>query len=1359
MSPDTAAAGADDPLLALLEAGKIRGSFAYARAFQPVTEQQATSRAILAGWEQIGPGNLDAVSAIVRPLVTQLDAAGDDRVRLAHALLCLGAAALTGGDRSGAVQLERAITLHDGPWLRAQALRYLAWALETRGAYTAAAARYDAAAALYTRLGDAFGAGSAGYGAAAALDRLGQHEEAERRLRDAITLLRTVPGPALATALGLLAGLLAARAPAEAEQLLEEAGGLEASQPLLRADLLVSWAMVERARGLPDAALERTREAASLVGIGSVPGAAARTLRGACLLDLGRVKEAEVAFAEVDGAGPTGGDAKAGLAAAAALRGAGGMFDARLAAFERANQATPASPTGLGCLEAAADALQLNDPERAARALRVALGAGAPAERLLPRLVELAARGARPEIGPLRLLWLLGEGGMGQVWAAEHRETGAKVAVKILRPNLVSPRMRALFLAEMGAVAQLDHPGIVRVLAARRLDVGESAMLGLEAGAPALVMEQVDGGALDQGGRAWRWSSLKKLLLDLLDALGHAHARGVLHLDVKPANVLFDGGSDARLVDFGLAGLVSSTPGQVLGTPAYMSPEHSRGQDLGPWTDLYAVGVTAWEVATGERPFESPDVRTLLDLHRHAPLPPFRARFPVPGGFDAWLEGLLAKSSASRFQRAADAAFALRALGDPDEDGANDEELVLDEVSTFPTSLPRATTQVVQFDVHAPPPPPGGPAPAPAPFPLARTDARQPTRPFLPGLGEGLVDLRVPRVRGRDAERALLWARLGTVHRTRVGRAIAVVGPPGRGRSRLADWLAEEAHATGAASVVRVTHRPGSDEAEAAHAALRVVRASDPRRATLVLVEDADAFPRLPGLVAALLDTGALVLLTARHAPTGVPVEEMALGPLTGPDIMAILDDLLPLERALATAIAARAGGAPAFAVALLGDLVGRGAVIPGSEGFRLRPGEQVALSAGDLATLAWGVDAAAPPGSPGRAALELAAVGGPLATRADWDAACAAAGLSEAPGALAALVDRGWLALGDTVSVPDGALAEALVDGATSAGRAAVWHGVWADVLRDRDDVQGPRGRHLALAGRPTEALAPLRAGAADAVNAVRLVECRELLDLWDQAADAAGIASDDPRRASPLVVRSFLAFHLGEDEVAPLDRALALVSGRDPVEEARIWYSMGSAMLHAERPADADQAFRRALALQDDPASMVPGLSLVGLASATFGQGRDGSAYVDAARARFTPGFAALAARCDVIAGRGLLRIGRREEARDALLRAEGVAKREGWVLDEAEVLCDLARIAQADGDAGAAGARLRRARDLLRAAGSDRQFEVEAELAELYVATGRKGDAKELCEAVLSRFGWRLAPSVRARLDRVARAAGRG
>ncbi len=220
-----------------------------------------------------------------------------------------------------------------------------------------------------------------------------------------------------------------------------------------------------------------------------------------------------------------------------------------------------------------------------------------------------------PRIGPFRLHQILGQGGMGTVWAGQHEAQGLPVAVKILSERFSDHSwFLSSFATEVRAVARLSHPNIVRVL--DHGVVGEDARQlqgrGVGSRSPWLAMEQVAGAPLSQLRGQLDWPTLARIFSQLLAALAHAHARGVLHRDIKPGNIIV-GDERVVLLDFGIA-RVGDTPGagpdgdedeEVVGTAAYMAPEQFSGRaaELGPWTDLYALGCTAWAAITGDAPF------------------------------------------------------------------------------------------------------------------------------------------------------------------------------------------------------------------------------------------------------------------------------------------------------------------------------------------------------------------------------------------------------------------------------------------------------------------------------------------------------------------------------------------------------------------------------------------------------------------------------------------------------------------------------------------------------------------------------------------------------------------------------------
>jgi hypothetical protein len=200
--------------------------------------------------------------------------------------------------------------------------------------------------------------------------------------------------------------------------------------------------------------------------------------------------------------------------------------------------------------------------------------------------------------GRYRLLRRLGSGGMAAVWVAHDERLGREVAVKILSDVLAGDESyRHRFAREARVAADLSHPGLVGILD-----------FGAESERPYLVMELVRGDTLAQRIAAGTTRELDLLALasDLLGALGHIHARGVVHRDVKPANVLIAADGRARLTDFGIARPRDATTltqtGQVIGTLSYMAPEVQRGEPATPRSDLYALGLVLRECDGGREP-------------------------------------------------------------------------------------------------------------------------------------------------------------------------------------------------------------------------------------------------------------------------------------------------------------------------------------------------------------------------------------------------------------------------------------------------------------------------------------------------------------------------------------------------------------------------------------------------------------------------------------------------------------------------------------------------------------------------------------------------------------------------------------
>ena len=436
----------------------------------------------------------------------------------------------------------------------------------------------------------------------------------------------------------------------------------------------------------------------------------------------------------------------------------------------------------------------------------------------------------------------IASGGMGEVWRGRHRASGAPVAVKLLTERLArEPRLVQAFRDEVRAMAALNHPGIVVVHDYGQIPKETEAESEgkLLADSPYLVMELVDGGPRPPGSLR-SWSELRAALASLLDALAHAHARGLVHRDLKPANILWPHRGGLKLTDFGIAHALrgATEPGTdegFVGTPAYMAPEQCWGdwRDLGSWSDLYALGCVAYSLATGGPPFDASSPFDILDQHLRAAPPRFEAPFTVPPGFEVWLDRLLRKKPYERFQRAADAAWALSRLGTVDDEPSEPRLGAMHEPDTIAASV-----EIVPRGSEGPPPVIEGGAgslpeavrpPPPADWRLARESAHALNRMSL-----GLYGLRTLPLVGREAEREALWRALRAVHTERRARAVVVRGAVGVGKSKLADWLCERAHELGAATPLRVVHeRVGGTADGLAATLLRHFRANGMRRAEL----------------------------------------------------------------------------------------------------------------------------------------------------------------------------------------------------------------------------------------------------------------------------------------------------------------------------------------------------------------------------------------------------------------------------------------------------------------------------------------------------------------------------------------------
>ncbi len=299
-----------------------------------------------------------------------------------------------------------------------------------------------------------------------------------------------------------------------------------------------------------------------------------------------------------------------------------------------------------------------------------------------PQVLAGAAGTALPS--RFRALRLLGAGALGRVYAAEDQLLGQTVALKILTVGGATGGREqqgfSHFLREAEAARRLRHPNIVNTY-----DVDRVAGM--------LVLEYLPGGTLGDalGARGpLPAASVRRLALDILAGLGAAHARGIVHRDVKPANILFDAAGNAKLGDFGAAHLLDFGQTQTagfIGTLAYLSPEQISGAPIGFAADLYALGATVYEALTGRRPFLGPD---LVAQHLgETPPAPTHLSATLTAAHDQVLLRALAKAPRDRFASAHEMASAVAAWPDTEAETGAPKPAVPIPAGDLPDPIPR----------------------------------------------------------------------------------------------------------------------------------------------------------------------------------------------------------------------------------------------------------------------------------------------------------------------------------------------------------------------------------------------------------------------------------------------------------------------------------------------------------------------------------------------------------------------------------------------------------------------------------------------------------------------------------------------
>jgi serine/threonine protein kinase/formylglycine-generating enzyme required for sulfatase activity len=263
------------------------------------------------------------------------------------------------------------------------------------------------------------------------------------------------------------------------------------------------------------------------------------------------------------------------------------------------------------------------------------------------------------QLGQYRIVSPLGEGGMAAVYKAYQAAMDRYVALKILpRHFAADPQFVGRFEQEAKVIAKLQHVHILPV-----------HDFGTEDGYTYIVMPFVETGTIAEllHGKPLPLKQIRKIITQVADALGHAHARGLIHRDVKPSNILIDEDGNSLLTDFGIAKMVEGTvqftqTGAILGTPAYMSPEQIKGEVLDGRSDIYSLGVVMYEMATGRPPFRAETPPAIFVKHLHDPLPPPRNfNSTLPQSVENVILKCLAKEPKDRYASVAEVIASIHA--------------------------------------------------------------------------------------------------------------------------------------------------------------------------------------------------------------------------------------------------------------------------------------------------------------------------------------------------------------------------------------------------------------------------------------------------------------------------------------------------------------------------------------------------------------------------------------------------------------------------------------------------------------------------------------------------------------------------
>ncbi len=260
--------------------------------------------------------------------------------------------------------------------------------------------------------------------------------------------------------------------------------------------------------------------------------------------------------------------------------------------------------------------------------------------------------------GRYALIERIGAGGTAEVYSAVDRESGGRVAIKIALSD-DDGTMNSFMGNEIARLGQVSHPSLIRCLGSGEHKGRRYAVLELLEGSSLDALMQKEGGI--------KWEMAREVLVKVCDALSEVHAKGLVHRDLKPANVYVTNGREVKLIDFGLAATERTEvePGTVIGTPSYISPECIRGKACDARCDIYSLGVMAYEMLCGEKPFSATSVVDMLLMHRdEMPLSPGKIApwLHIPRAIETLIMRAMEKDPQRRIQTAAEMKAGLEAL-------------------------------------------------------------------------------------------------------------------------------------------------------------------------------------------------------------------------------------------------------------------------------------------------------------------------------------------------------------------------------------------------------------------------------------------------------------------------------------------------------------------------------------------------------------------------------------------------------------------------------------------------------------------------------------------------------------------------